>query len=129
MDADTIPKKNSEPTTDESPNGDNERSSHPLHLMPGMEVKAAPTLADPDAEAFVSEALEDLVACHIPFLLAGTFAISAYTGITRPTKDLDIFCKAGDYTRILAHFKEKGYEIEVEDDRWLGKVKKGRHFF
>jgi hypothetical protein len=125
MDADTIPTTKSGPTTEP----DRERGTHPLHLMPGMEVKAAPTLADAEAEAFVSEALEDLVACHIPFLLAGTFAISAYTGITRPTKDLDIFCKAGDYTRILAHFRSLGHAIEVEDDRWLGKVFKGKHFF
>src|SRR3546814_17721847 len=65
----------------------------------------------------------------VPFLLAVTFAISAYTVITRRTKDRDIFCKAGDYVRILSHFKDKGYEIEVQDDRWLGKVRKGPHFF
>lgn len=97
--------------------------------MPHMEAKAAPTLKDAEAEAFVAEALADLAECGIPFLLAGTFAVSAYTGISRPTKDLDIFCRAGDYARILAHFQTKGYEIEVEDDRWLGKVIKGRHFF
>lgn len=94
-----------------------------------IEAKASPTLADAEAEAFVAEAIDELVASHIPFLVAGTFAVSAYTGISRPTKDLDIFCKAGDYTRILAHFKAKGFEVEVEDDRWLGKVKRGRHFF
>ena len=102
---------------------------HPVEAMPGMEVKASPTLADAKAEAFVCEAVGDLAECPIPFLLAGTFAVSAYTGITRQTKDLDIFCKAGDYARILAHFKDKGYEIQVEDDRWLAKVRKGRHFF
>jgi hypothetical protein len=97
--------------------------------IPDMEAKAAPTLASAEAEAFVLEALEELVASRIPYLLAGTFAVSAYTGISRPTKDLDIFCKAGDFNRILAHFKSKGYEIEVEDDRWLGKVIKGNLFF
>lgn len=65
----------------------------------------------------------------VPFLLAGTHAVSAYTGISRVTKDLDIFCKAGDYARILARFKELGYEIAIEDDRWLGKVYSGRNFF
>ena len=65
----------------------------------------------------------------LPFLLAGTYAVTAYTGITRPTKDLDIFCKAGDYTRVLSHFKNLGYAIEIEDERWLGKVFKGQHFF
>ena len=106
-----------------------ETAAHPVEAMPGMEVKASPTMADADAEAFVAEAVQELANCSIPFLLAGTFAMSAYTGIARQTKDLDIFCKAGDYARILAHFRDKGYTIEVEDDRWLGKVRKGRHFF
>jgi hypothetical protein len=94
-----------------------------------VEARAAPTLADAEAEAFVVEAVRELAESKIPFLLAGTFAVSAYTGISRPTKDLDIFCKAGDYPRILAYFKERGYVIEIEDDRWIGKVRKGKNFF
>ena len=94
-----------------------------------MQAKATPVLANPEAEAFVAEAIGVLTRSSIPFLLAGTYAVSAYTGISRPTKDLDIFCKAGDYARILAYFKERGYAIEIEDDRWLGKVRKGPNFF
>lgn len=92
-------------------------------------AKSEPTLIDPEAESFYAEALAELDRLGIPFLLAGTYALSAYTGITRQTKDLDIFCKAGDYPRILAHFKSRGYAISIEDDRWLGKVHRGRHFF
>ena len=66
---------------------------------------------------------------QVPFLVAGTYALSIYTGISRETKDLDIFCKAGDYTRILARFQELGYDVRIEDDRWLGKVYEGPHFF
>jgi hypothetical protein len=94
-----------------------------------FEAKASPTLKSPEAEAFYVEAIRELAELGIPYLLAGTYAVSAYTGITRETKDLDVFCKAGDYPRILAHFKDKGYAIEIEDERWLGKVFKGRHFF
>lgn len=97
--------------------------------VPHIQARAAPTLATADAQDFVALSVEELASSHIPFLLAGTYAVSAYTGISRPTKDLDIFCKAGDFNRILAHFKNKGFEIEVEDDRWLGKVKRGEHFF
>ena len=96
---------------------------------PSMRARAEPTLADAEAEAFVQEAVRELSASKIPFLLAGTFAVSAYTGISRPTKDLDIFCKAGDCVRILAHFKDSGYRVEMEDDRWLGKVHGGENFF
>ncbi|OAP39150.1 hypothetical protein AU381_08595 [Sinorhizobium glycinis] len=90
---------------------------------------ALPQLVDEKAEAFVAGAIAELVRSKIPFLIAGTFAVSAYTGISRPTKDLDVFCKAGDYTRILKHFKSRGYSVEIEDDRWLGKVYKGKFFF
>lgn len=100
-----------------------------LNSVPSILAQAEPTLDSSEAEAFYTEAIRELVDTRIPFLLAGTYAVSAYTGISRPTKDLDIFCKAGDYPRILAHFKEIGYAIEVEDERWLGKVYKGRNFF
>lgn len=97
--------------------------------LPIVDAKAEPTLAHPEAEGFYAEALRSLTSSGIPFLLAGTYAVSAYTGIVRETKDLDIFCKAGDWPRILAYFQEQGYRVEIEDERWLGKVFKDDHFF
>ncbi|MBB3543328.1 hypothetical protein FHT97_004077 [Rhizobium sp. BK399] len=96
---------------------------------PMMKARAIPQLIDPDAEPFVAKAIEELASSEIPFLVAGTYAVSAYTGISRLTKDLDIFCKAGDCGRILGYFRERDYEIAVEDERWIGKVLKGKHFF
>ncbi len=83
----------------------------------------------PEAEDFYVEGLKLLAQSDIPFLLSGTYAVTTYTGIVRPTKDLDIFCKAGDYPRILAFFKERGFEVEVEDERWLAKIFRGRYYF
>ncbi|MDQ0562483.1 hypothetical protein QO004_004288 [Rhizobium mesoamericanum] len=94
-----------------------------------MKARAIPQLIDPDAEPFVADAIAELISSEIPFLVAGTYAVSAYTGISRLTKDLDVFCKAGDCARILNYFKQRGYAIEVEDERWIGKVLKGKHFF
>ena len=94
-----------------------------------VDSKIRPRLQNAEAEAFYREAIAQLALTNIPFLLAGTYAVSAHTGISRVTKDLDIFCKAGDYTRILARFQELGYEVAIEDDRWLGKVFKGPNFF
>ena len=64
----------------------------------------------------------------LPFLVGGTYAVSAHTGLSRPVKDLDVFCKAGDYPRILAYFRSHGYETEVEDERWIAKIRKGALF-
>lgn len=90
-----------------------------------------PSVFEPPPEAvdFYVESLKQLKAAGLPFLLSGTYALSCYTGITRPTKDLDIFCKASDAPRILGFFNDQGYEIEVEDERWIGKVRRGPNFF
>jgi hypothetical protein len=93
------------------------------HVAGPMEAKAPP-----DSEAFYSECLRLLVECGMPFLLSGTFALNSYTGITRPTKDVDIFTKAGDALRILSYFKDRGFDVEIVDDRWLARIIRGPLF-
>lgn len=94
-----------------------------------MDAAASPSAPSPEAEAFYAEVLRELVRLNVPFLLSGTYAVAAYTGISRPSKDLDIFCKAGDLPRVLGHFQGLGYGIEIEDERWIGKVRRGDLFF
>jgi len=83
----------------------------------------------PEAVDFYRDSLALLKESGIPFLLSGTYALSCFTGIVRPTKDLDVFCKPSDAPKILAFFKARGYHIEVEDERWIGKVWQGDNFF
>jgi len=83
----------------------------------------------PEAVDFYRESLELLNKSQHPYLLSGTYALSCYTGITRPTKDLDIFCRPSDAPKILSFFKGRGYEISIEDERWIGKVWQGENFF
>ena len=101
-----------------------------IRASPVLDAKAEPTLKYPESEAFYAEALRRAErARRCRSCSPAPTRLSAYTGITRPTKDLDIFCKAGDYTRVLSHFKILGYAVEIEDERWLGKVFKGQYFF
>lgn len=86
-------------------------------------------LAPPDADRFYADSLRLLRDSQISFLVAGTFAVNCYTGINRATKDLDIFCKAGDFPRILLHCREHGFETVTVDERWLAKVKRDGCFF
>jgi hypothetical protein len=93
-------------------------------------LEDASFMPPPEAQAFYAESLGLLKESGVPFLLSGTYAVSAYTGIVRPTKDLDVFCKPGDYPRILAFFQARGYRTDVEDERWIAKVwKDDKHFF
>ena len=83
----------------------------------------------PEAVDFYVESLQLLKESGVPFLLSGTYALTCFTGISRPTKDLDVFCKPSDAPKILGFFKERGFGIEMEDERWIGKVWRGEHFF
>jgi Uncharacterised nucleotidyltransferase len=94
-----------------------------------IDAAAQPTAPSAGAEAFYAQALRELAKLDLPFLLAGTYALSAYTGVTRATKDLDILCKPSDYPSVLKHFRNLGYRVEIEDERWLGKVFQDEHFF
>jgi hypothetical protein len=82
----------------------------------------------PAAEAFYSEVLQLMAASDIPFLLSGTYALASYTGIDRPTKDVDVFAKAGDALKMLSYFKEHGFDVELVDERWLGRITRGNLF-
>ena len=82
----------------------------------------------PAAEAFYSEVLQHMAKSGIPFLLSGTYALASYTGIDRPTKDVDVFAKAGDALKMLAFFKENGFDCEIVDERWLARITRGKLF-
>jgi len=82
----------------------------------------------PAAEAFYSEVLQLMAKSEIPFLLSGTYALASYTGIDRPTKDVDVFAKAGDALKMLSFFKSHGFDVEVVDERWLARITRGDLF-
>jgi hypothetical protein len=82
----------------------------------------------PEAEAFYAEVLRLMAQSEVPFLVSGTYALSSYTGIDRPTKDVDVFAKAGDCLRILAYCKDHGFDVEIVDERWLARITRGRLF-
>src|SRR5206468_12974783 len=82
----------------------------------------------PAAEAFYSEVLKLMAKSQIPFLVSGTYALASYTGIDRPTKDVDVFAKAGDALKLLHYFKEHGFDVEIVDERWLYRITRGELF-
>jgi hypothetical protein len=82
----------------------------------------------PEAEAFYCEVLRQMAESQIPFLVSGTYALASYTGIDRPTKDVDVFTTAGDALKMLAYFKSQGFDVEIVDERWLARITRGELF-
>ncbi|MEJ5964037.1 nucleotidyltransferase [Pedobacter immunditicola] len=78
--------------------------------------------------AFYTEVLKVLQQNGLNFMLGGGFAMYHYTGIERDIKDLDIFCKASEYPKMLKLLAEKGFQTELTDVRWLAKIIKDGNY-
>ncbi len=81
-----------------------------------------------EAQEFYKYALEKLNNAGFSYMIGGAFALFKHTGIYRDTKDLDIFCKAGDYIKMLKLFAEDGFRTEITDARWIAKAFKEEYF-
>jgi len=96
------------------------------------ELASIPTGAllkpSPEAEAFYAEVLQKMAESGLPFLLSGTFALASYTGIDRPTKDVDVFTTAGDALKMLSYFQSQRFDVEIVDERWLSRITRGGLF-
>jgi hypothetical protein len=65
---------------------------------------------------------------NLPFMVAGAYALRHHTGISRQTKDLDLFVKRDDIERVLSALEEAGFRTELPFAHWLGKVYDGPDF-
>jgi hypothetical protein len=79
---------------------------------------------DPAHEVY-REALSCLLKAKIPFLVGGAFALESYTGVARPTKDLDLFVQPSDRVRLMRRLSDAGFRTEWRFPHWLGKAYKG----
>jgi hypothetical protein len=77
---------------------------------------------------FYRKVIQHLVEAELPFVVGGAYGLRHYTGIVRDTKDVDLFVRPADCTRVLALLEEVGYTTELTSDVWLGKAFHGDDF-
>lgn len=75
---------------------------------------------------YYKDILQILIKNNIHFLIGGGIAVTVHSIVDRPVKDLDVFIKAGDYPKVLEIFKDNGFKVEIVDDNWLAKIKRGK---
>jgi Aminoglycoside-2''-adenylyltransferase len=71
---------------------------------------------------FYREAMDVLRVANVPFLVGGAYAFAVYTGLSRHTKDFDIFVRRDDRDRSLEALAEVGCRAEVAFPHWLAKA-------
>jgi hypothetical protein len=85
-------------------------------------------ILDSAAVDFYRGAMRALLAAEVPFLVGGAYGLERFTGVTRHSKDFDIFVRQGDVERALAVLAELGCDTEIAFPHWLGKARRGRDF-
>jgi hypothetical protein len=89
------------------------------------ELVVDPTGAEPQSYA---RGLLALKADGVPFLVGGAVALTAYCGIHRNTKDLDIFVRKADVAHVLDVLARAGFRTEATYPHWLSKAYAEDHF-
>lgn len=64
----------------------------------------------------------------IPYLVGGTYALEHHAGVVRATKDLDLFVRRADWSRIEETLAPHGLRCELVFSHWLGKARENDHF-
>src|SRR5437764_7207079 len=75
-------------------------------------------------EALFREVLTILEENKIPYAVSGAFALRQHTGISRFTKDLDLFLSPTEVSNALAELRKHGFVCDVVDPVWLAKARR-----
>ncbi len=89
---------------------------------------ATPLLTTPDKAELYRTALEMLNRSGAPYMIGGTYAFQYYAGISRSTKDVDIFVRPRDLQRVLDVLEGAGFKTEIAFTHWLAKGHHGDKF-
>jgi hypothetical protein len=87
-----------------------------------------PLLTTPDTAELYRSALEMLNRSGVPYMVGGTYAFQYYAGISRTTKDFDIFVRPLDVRRVLDALSRTGFKTEIAFTHWLAKAHHGDKF-
>jgi len=87
-----------------------------------------PLLTTPDKAELYRTVLEMLNRSGVPYMVGGTYAFQYYAGISRETKDFDIFVRLRDVQRVLDVLTRSGFKTEMAFSHWLAKAYHGDKF-
>jgi len=70
-------------------------------------------------------ALQD---ADIPFLIGGAYVVEVYAGVSRHTKDFDLYLRPQHVDLALDALKRAGYKTKKTFPHWLAKAGRGRDY-
>jgi predicted nucleotidyltransferase len=68
-------------------------------------------------------ALQD---ADVPFLIGGAYVVEIYAGVSRQTKDFDLYLRPQHVDSAIQALKQVGYKTKKTFPHWLAKAERGR---
>jgi predicted nucleotidyltransferase len=87
-----------------------------------MAVKTAVTKAKSERGKVYRRSMEVLQDANIPFLIAGAYVVEVYAGISRRTKDFDLYLRPRHLDAAIDALVRAGYKTEKTFPHWLAKA-------
>jgi predicted nucleotidyltransferase len=105
------------------PDIQDEVSEKPLPVSSSVPPEFAP-----EQVKLFRAALRHLNEKGVPYVVSGAAALREYAGISRDTKDLDLFLPAEHVREALRSLEEEGFRTAVADPVWLAKAHRGEYY-
>jgi hypothetical protein len=96
-------------------------------VMKGMMAKRTGARKDKDkGDRLHRRSVVTLQDAGIPFLIGGAYVVEIYAGVSRQTKDFDLYLRPQHVDLALDALKRAGYKTEKTFPHWLAKAGRGR---
>src|SRR5881397_4100224 len=88
--------------------------------------RAAAEKAKSSPNDFHRRSVAALQAANVPFLIGGAYVVEAFAGVSRRTKDFDLYIRPRHVRAAMDALARAGYKTEMTFPHWLAKAGRGR---
>jgi len=88
--------------------------------------RAAAEKAKSSPNDFHRRSVAALQAANVPFLIGGAYVVEAFAGVSRRTKDFDLYIRPRHVCAAMDALARAGYKAEMTFPHWLAKAGRGR---
>jgi nucleotidyltransferase DUF2204 len=88
--------------------------------------RAAVAKSKSSPNGFHRRSVAALQAANVPFLIGGAYVVEVYAGVSRRTKDFDLYVRPHHVHAAMEALARAGYKTEMTFPHWLAKAGRGR---
>ncbi len=91
-------------------------------------TKAAGRKTKSSLDDFHLRSVTALQDANVPFLIGGAYVVEVYAGVSRRTKDFDLYVRPNHVEAALEALACAGYATDLTFPHWLAKARRGRDY-